>query len=120
MAKKILIGEDEKPMAKALELKLNNSGFEAKAVHNGKEVVAEMTKQKYDLLLLDLIMPQLDGFGVLKELKAKKNKTPIIITSNLSQSEDEKKTRELGAVGFFVKSDTPLVKIVEEIKKILS
>jgi signal transduction histidine kinase len=85
MAKKILIAEDEKPMAKALALKLNNSGFEAKAVHNGKDAVEELKAAKYDLLLLDLMMPTMDGFQVLEQIKAEKIKTSVIVTSNLSQ-----------------------------------
>ena len=50
MAKKILIAEDEKPMAHALEMKLNNSGFEAKAVYDGQQALAELEANKYDLI----------------------------------------------------------------------
>jgi len=60
MPKRILIAEDEKPMAKALEMKLNNVGFEAKAVFNGEEALEELQKNTYDLLLLNLMMPKKD------------------------------------------------------------
>ena len=119
MAKKILIAEDERPMARALVLKLKSEGFEAEAVYDGLEVVAVLEKQKYDLLLLDLIMPKLDGFGVLKALKEKKISVPIIVTSNLSQEEDAQKAKSLGAIDYLIKSDTSLAKIVERVKKIL-
>jgi DNA-binding response OmpR family regulator len=117
--KKILIIEDEKPMAKALELKLNGCGFQAKAVFDGESAVAELTKENYDIALLDLMMPKKDGFSVLQDLKDKGIKTPVIVSSNLSQEEDVKRAKALGAVDYFVKSDTPLTEVVERIQKIL-
>jgi DNA-binding response OmpR family regulator len=117
--KKILIAEDERPMARALELKLNGSGFNAKAVGNGEEALQTLEKEKFDLILLDLVMPKVDGFGVLEQLQAKGNTTPIIVLSNLSQEEDAKKAKELGAVDFFIKSDTPIIEIVKIAKKAL-
>jgi len=117
--KRILIAEDEKPMAHALEVKLNNSGFEAKAVNDGEEALAELAKNKYDLLLLDLMMPKKDGFDVLTELKEKKNNIPVIVSTNLSQESDIAKVKKLGAKDFFVKSDTPINKVVEHVKKLL-
>jgi len=115
--KKILVAEDEKPMAKALVLKLNHAGFDAKAVFNGEDAIDELEKEHYDLLLLDMIMPRMDGFSVLKNLQGKDIKTKIIITSNLGQVEDFEKAKSLGASDYFVKSDTSLSEIVEHIKK---
>lgn len=113
---KILVAEDEKPMAKALVLKLNHSGFEAKAVFNGEEAIEELQNDQYDLLILDLIMPGTDGFGVLEAIKDKDIKTSVIVASNLGQPEDLDKAKKLGAADYFVKSDTPLAKIVETIE----
>lgn len=118
-AKKILVVEDEKPMAKALALKLNKSGFEAKAVFNGEEAIDILVKEKFDLIVLDLIMPKVDGFQVLNKLKEIGSQTPVIISSNLSQEEDFSRAKKLGAVDFFVKSDTPITEVVEHIKKSL-
>ncbi|MBT4209558.1 MAG: response regulator [Candidatus Komeilibacteria bacterium] len=117
LIKKILVAEDEKPMAKALVLKLNHAGFEAKAAFNGEEAIEEMAKNDYDLLLLDMIMPRMDGFTVLKKLKEQGTKTKIVVTSNLGQEEDFNKAKELGATDYFVKSDTSLSEIVDYIKK---
>jgi len=114
LIKKILVAEDEKPMAKALVLKLNHAGFEA---FNGEEAIEEMAKNDYDLLLLDMIMPRMDGFTVLKKLKEQGTKTKIVVTSNLGQEEDFNKAKELGATDYFVKSDTSLSEIVDYIKK---
>jgi len=116
MKKKVLVAEDEKPMAKALELKLNNSGFTAKAVFDGEEAVEELEKNDYDLLLLDLMMPRRDGFGVLEWLKEKKKKLPVIVSTNLSQETDIAKAKGLGAVDYFVKSDTPIAEVLERVK----
>jgi len=114
---KILIAEDERAIAGALNLKLNHEGFEPSVASNGKEAVDLLKKEKFDLLILDLVMPQLDGFGVLAEIKEKGIKTPVMVASNLSQTEDILKAKELGAFDFFIKSDTPVSEIVEKIKK---
>jgi len=119
MKKKVLIAEDEKPMATALELKLNGSGFEAKAVYDGEQAILELEKTKYDLVLLDLMMPVKNGFEVLEEMKKKKINIPVIISSNLNQQEDIDKAEALGADGFFVKSNTPISKVVEHVNNAL-
>ena len=116
--KKILIIEDEKPLARALELKLAHEGFEVMNLQNGEGFIPLLEKENFFLIVCDLIMPKLDGFQVLETIKDKELKIPIIILTNLSQAEDEKRVRELGATQFFVKSDTPLSKIVSYIKEI--
>jgi DNA-binding response OmpR family regulator len=118
--KKILIAEDEKPMARALEIKIGSDpDLEAKAVFNGAEALKILETEKYDLVLTDLMMPDVDGFTLLKELRAKNIKIPVIISSNLSQEEDIKLTKSLGAIDYFVKSDTPISEVVKKIKKAL-
>ena len=106
--KRILIAEDEKPVARALDLKLNKSGFDTKVVNDGEEAMAELTNNKYDLLLLDIMMPKKDGFSVLEDIKNQKIDIKVIVSSNLSQPEDSDKAKSLGAIGYFVKSDTPI------------
>ena len=120
MAKKILIVEDEKPMARAMELKLTKSGFTAQAVFNGQEALDILLKEKIDLVLLDLIMPKMDGFGLLDEIKKRNIKTKVIITSNLSQNEDVTRAKKLGAVDFIIKSDTSIIDIVNKVKKFIN
>jgi two-component system alkaline phosphatase synthesis response regulator PhoP len=113
--KKILIVEDEKPMARALELKLNHSGFEAVVASDGEAALENLKKQKFDLILLDLMIPKIDGFEVMKAMKDNKDKTPIIVASNLGQEDDAQKAKSMGAKWYFVKSDTPINKIVDYI-----
>jgi DNA-binding response OmpR family regulator len=117
--KKILIIEDEKTLARALELKLTHSGFEVKTVFNGEDGIALLQDESFSLILLDLIMPKMDGFAVLEDLKAKKIKTPVMVLTNLSQENDVKRTKEFGAKEFFIKSNTPIVTIVERVIKLL-
>ena len=70
--KKVLIIEDEKPIARAMQLKLQKSGIEAEVAANGQIAMEKLESQKFDLALLDLVMPKVDGFGVLEEIKRKK------------------------------------------------
>lgn len=117
--KKILIMEDEKAMARALELKLKHAGFDATAVGDGEQGLALLEKESFSLILLDLVMPKLDGFKVLEALGEKKNKTPVIILSNLSQADDEKRARSMGAKDFFIKSNTPIAVITNKVTEFL-
>lgn len=115
--KKILILEDEKPLAHALELKLTHEGFEVVTTDNGELGISILQKEKFDLVLSDLIIPGLDGFGVLETIASKKINVPVIVMTNLNQEEDRKRATELGAIDFFVKSNSTLSEIVEAIKK---
>ncbi len=115
--KKILILEDEKPLAHALELKLTHEGFEVVTTDNGEMGISILEKEKFDLVLSDLIMPGVDGFGLLDAIKNKKLKVPVIVMTNLNQEEDKKRAFDLGAVDFFVKSNSTLSEIVEGVKK---
>lgn len=114
--KKILIAEDELPISRALGNKLTKEGYEIVVAGNGAEAIKQFEKNKFDLAIIDLIMPIKDGWDILEYAKKNKIKTPIIVASNLGQSEDEKSVRELGAVNFFVKANTPITKIVDYIK----
>jgi two-component system alkaline phosphatase synthesis response regulator PhoP len=115
--KKILIVEDEKLIVKPLELKLKLSGFETKVAYNGQEALDMMKNEKFDLVLLDLMMPEIDGFAVLNELRKRGDSTPVIVASNLNQMEDISKALELGVTSYYVKSNTSLGEIVENVKK---
>ena len=119
-SKKIFIVEDEKPMARALELKLSHEGLETKTIFDGEAAIEMLKQEKFDLILLDLVMPKVDGFSVLKFLKEQGTSTPVIVLSNLSQEDDEKRVKELGAKDFFIKSNTSIATIVEKVIKFLS
>ena len=115
----ILIVEDERPLAHALELKLGHEGFETKVCLTGAEGTKEALTGDYDCILLDLIMPETDGFSVLQEMAGKKIKTPVIVLSNLDQEEDKVKAKGFGVSDYFVKANTPIVEIVNRVHDIL-
>ncbi len=117
--KRILIVEDEKPLARALELKLLNSGFRPRIAVDGQEALDYLKKEKFDLMLLDLVMPNISGFDVLEKLSIEKNKIPVIVTSNLGQEEDLKKVEKYDVKKYFVKSDVGIVDIINYIKDFL-
>jgi DNA-binding response OmpR family regulator len=115
-AKRVLIVEDERPLAHALELKLTHEGFEVSVAGNGQEGLDLILGGDFDVVLLDMMMPVMDGFTLLKELQ-KHDKHPVVfVLSNLSQREDEARVLEAGARKYFIKSDTPLSIIVDEVK----
>lgn len=116
----ILIVEDERPLSKALELKLTKEGYKTTVATDGGDAVAHLKKQEFDIAILDLVMPQFDGFHVLEYVHENKLPMRVIVLSNLSQSEDVKKAKSFGAEEYFIKSNTPIVSLVENIKKILS
>lgn len=114
----ILVVEDEKALSHALELKLQHEGFTVTVAANGQEGLDAASKQRFDVILLDLIMPVMDGFQVLAQLQQRPDMPAVFVLSNLSQHEDEGRVMALGARKFFIKSDTPLSVIVDEVKKI--
>lgn len=116
---KILIADDEKAIAKALSLKLANAGFITEVAVNGLEAIEKIKAIKFDIIVLDLIMPEKDGFAVLEYLRDNKIKSPVLVASNLSQEGDLTRAKELGAVDYFIKSNVSLQEIVTNIKRIL-
>jgi two-component system alkaline phosphatase synthesis response regulator PhoP len=114
--KRILVLEDEKPLAHALELKLSKEGFEVVVANNGDRGAELLSKETFDVVLSDLIIPGTDGFGILEMIKNKKLKVPVIVMTNLNQEEDRKKAEDLGASDFFVKSNSTVSQIVEGVK----
>jgi DNA-binding response OmpR family regulator len=117
--KRILIAEDEKPIAHALELKLSNKGFDVTVVDDGEAAIEILEKNDFDLLLLDLVLPKKDGFDVLAAMQDKNIFTPVIVSSNLSQEEDLDRAKKLGAKDYFMKSNTSIEEVVEHVNKAL-
>ncbi len=113
---RILVAEDEESLTNAFSIKLRAAGFQIDIARDGNEVIKMIKENKYDLILLDLLMPNKDGFEVLKELKLLKNPPEVIVLSNLSQEEDIEKTKDLGAIDFWIKSNFQLSQIVEFLK----
>lgn len=116
--KRILVIEDDAPMARALRLKLAGAGYDVTVAFDGEEAM-EKAESGHDLILLDLILPKKDGFAVLQELRAKGDKAPIVVLTNLGQDEDRKRVFDLGANGYYVKADTALSTIMEIVDRLV-
>lgn len=120
MNKKILVVDDEVALAEALKLKLTSEGYEVTIANNGEDALNQLLTGQFHVALLDLLMPKLNGFEVLQNVKDKNINTSILVTSNLSQQEDMQRATGLGAKFFLVKSNNSLEQIVEKIKEIAS
>jgi DNA-binding response OmpR family regulator len=117
-AKKVLIIEDETALSHALSLKLVHEGFMVSVAGDGRQGLDMVQADHFDVVLLDLIMPVMDGFQVLEELRKLPAMPVVLVLSNLSQHEDEGRVMALGAHKFFIKSDTALTTIVDEVKRV--
>ena len=117
--KKILVLEDEAALSKAMCIKFQNEGFDATPADNGETAIREINSRKFDLVIIDLVTPRIDGFGVLKHLREKDKEVPVFIVSNLSQKEDVDRVLDMGANKYFIKSNVSLTEILEESKEIL-
>ncbi len=106
-------------MAKAMEIKLTKAGFNVTVVLNGDDGLLELERDVYDLVILDILMPVVDGWRVLEEIKEKDIKVKVIVISNLSQPEDKKRAMELGASDYMVKTESSLANIVDRVRSFL-
>jgi two-component system, OmpR family, alkaline phosphatase synthesis response regulator PhoP len=116
--KKVLIAEDDKFLASAYRLKLVKEGFEVKVAGDGVEALEMLKAFVPDIIVLDLMMPNKDGFATLKEIKEdeKLNKIPVIIASNLGQAEDVEKAKKLGAVDYIIKAELSISELIKKIE----
>ncbi len=122
MVKKILVIEDEQILLRALNVELLSQGFEVLSAKDGETGLRLVNEEKPELVLLDLILPKMHGFEVLKEIKSNEDtrEIPVIILSNLGQDSDMKKALELGAEDYFVKASTDLSELSKKIIRVLN
>ncbi len=116
---KILLIEDDPMVVKLYQRKLTIDGHEVSLAFNGEEGVAALNKERPDIVLLDVMMPKMNGFEVLKIVKQdeKLKSIPIIVLTNLDdRSEDTEKIRQLGADDHLVKANTSLKELTERIR----
>ncbi len=120
MPKKIVIIEDEPILLKALNIELLGAGFQAISATSGDSGFDLIVKEKPDAVLLDLVLPKISGFDILEKVKHDPSlqNIPIIVLSNLGQKEEQKEALRLGAIDYFIKSNTNLEQIVEKLQKI--
>jgi len=119
--KKILFIEDESTLQKTFGDILKSKGYEIIKALDGESGLRSAKEERPDLILLDLILPKMDGFEVLKGLKTSEETKdiPVIILTNLEETEDIQKALELGATTYLVKSSYTLEEVVKKIEKTL-
>lgn len=120
---KILLIEDDPMIVRMYQRKLEKDGFKLTLSFNGEEGLAALKKEKPDLILLDIMMPKMNGIETLKAVKADPlfKDIPVVILTNLGdRSEDVQKCKELGAEDYWVKANISLKEVSERIKKILT
>jgi len=121
MLKNILIIEDDKFLRELITQKLIKEGYETSEAIDGEEGIKKIKEEKPSLILLDLILPGIDGFEVLSRAKEDPDisSIPVIILSNLGQKEDIERGLKLGAVDYLIKAHFTPGEIIEKIKNIL-
>ena len=119
--KKILLIEDDMFLSKIMEERLQDEGWEINLAGNGEEGLQKAKTFAPNLILLDMILPKMNGFEVLEELKKEKSTKdiPVIVVSNLGQDEDMKNAKKKGAVDYLVKSNFSMKAIIEKVGKYL-
>jgi two-component system alkaline phosphatase synthesis response regulator PhoP/two-component system response regulator VicR len=120
--KRILLAEDDRFLRRAAEAALKRAGFTVLAAADGEEALRMARAEKPDLVLLDLIMPKLQGFEVLKALKADPGTAtiPVVVLSNLGQDGDVQRALEGGAVAYLVKANLSLDELVSRARETLA
>lgn len=120
--KVVLIIEDDEILLRALYLKFQNAGYTLSSATDGESGLKVAQRVTPDLILLDLILPKMDGFDVLKFLKADPNTQdiPVVVLSNLGDDVDIKKAKDLGALDYYIKANTKLEHLQEKVVKLLS
>lgn len=118
---KVLIVDDDAFLSGIYATKLELEGFQVVTGRDGEEALKLAASEKPDLILLDVLMPKLDGFEVLKRLKADPatKDAPVIMLTNLGQKEDIEKGMEEGAVDYLIKAHFVPAEAVDKIKKVL-
>lgn len=119
MNKKILIVDDDNILRDMYHERLKADGFEIETATNGKEALEKLDSFRPDLILLDVMMPYMNGFATLEHIRADDNlkNIPVFMLTALVQEENRKKAVKLGANGFVIKSETMPGDLVEKIKK---
>ncbi|MFA6524741.1 MAG: response regulator [Patescibacteria group bacterium] len=120
--KKIVLVEDDSFLAGMYVSKLNMEDFEVKLAENGEDGLKTATEEMPDLILLDILLPRMDGFEVLKKLKKnpETKNIPVILLTNLGQKKDVDRGLALGAEDYLIKAHFMPNEVIAKIKKILN
>lgn len=120
--KKILLIEDDSFLISMYTVKFELENFEVVAAEDGEKGLGLAIKEKPDIILLDILLPKMNGFEVLKELKNNKETSPIpvILLTNLSQKNEIEQGLALGAQDYLIKAHFMPSEVMDKIKKVLN
>ena len=121
-ARRVLLAEDDRFLRRAAEARLRQHGLEVLTAADGEEALRLARSEPLDLILLDVVMPKLEGFEVLKLLKEDEAtaRIPVIVLSNLGQERDVAQAKALGALAFLVKAHLSLQDLVDRVDAVLA
>ncbi len=116
---KILIVEDDAMISGMYKTRLEQEGYIVVVAENGSQGLEVAIREKPNLILLDVMMPQIDGFSLLQELRLQESfrKTPIIMLTNLGTTEDKEKGEKFGATDYLVKANLTPAEVGEVVAK---
>jgi DNA-binding response OmpR family regulator len=119
--KSILLVEDDPFLVDIYTTKLKESGFLVEVATDGEIALRKVREKKFDLLILDIVLPRVDGWETLRNIKEDKKlkDLKVIILSNLGQKDEVERGLELGAIKYLIKAHYTPTEVVEEIKKYL-
>lgn len=117
--KKILIVEDDPPLRNALREKLSDAGLRILEAKNGEEGLSLALSEHPALILLDILMPKMDGMEMLKKVRADElgKRIPVIILTNLSENGEVAQAMEHEVFDYFIKSDIKIEEVVEKVRE---
>jgi DNA-binding response OmpR family regulator len=116
---RILLVEDEEALADVLEAKLKKEGHELQVSYDGEDGYEQIKNWKPELILLDIVMPKMDGYEVLEKMNEEGIKIPVIIISNSGQPVEIEKTKKLGAIDHLIKTQFDPKEVVDKVQKYL-
>lgn len=117
--RKILVVDDEDALRTVLSAELNSEGYDVGTAADGSEALAELQKDKFDLVLLDIKMPNMNGFEVLKVIKEKHQGTKVIMLTGFADLKNAIESKKLGAEDF-VSKPYDLVDLLTTIDRVMS
>jgi len=120
--KVIFIIEDDMLLVSAYEVKFKKDNNEVWIAKDGKEAIGFLTREPPDIVLLDLILPGMNGYEVLSEIRKneKWKNVPVIVLTNLGQAQDIEKAKSLGVDDYLVKANTKISEITDKVNKYLN
>ena len=118
---KILLVEDDQMIVEMYKLRLEADGFEVVVTDKGSRALELAQQERFNIILLDVILPETDGFSILQGLKSeeKTKNIPVLLLTNLGQESDKDKGIQLGAADYFVKSQHTPAEVLSKINELL-